>query len=167
MIRDFLIAMNGYLHRNDSRFTMENLKELNAKYELFSGSSENESIKALSFAMTAMTIAHELGHIVYGDIFKIGTGSAYARNMERSADEFAVDVINGIEEPSVREILTLGAALSFVADAALGDADSDIPVESEISHPATLERFKILLEKTGDAPARYNLTEESFLECIP
>ena len=140
---------------------------MDVKYNLFSEPSAYENIKALSFAMTAQTIAHELGHIVYGDIFKIDSGSAYTRNMERSADEFAADVINGIEDPSLREVLTLGAALSFVADAALDGADRDIPVDSEISHPATLERFNILLEKTGGAPARYNLTEESFLKCIP
>ena len=166
-IRDFLLNVNEHLHRNDSGFSMEDLKSLDAKYDLFSNPSEYENIKILSFAMTAMSIAHELGHIVYGDIFKIGTASAYARNMERSADEFAVDVLNGIEDASLREILILGAALSFVADASLGGADRDIPVESDISHPATLERFKILLEKTGDAPARYNLTEESFMQCIP
>ena len=166
-VREFLVSVNEILCRNGGGFDESSMKELDAKYELFSQPSEYENIKALACAMTAITIAHELGHIVYGDIFKIGTGSAYARNMERSADEFAVDVVNGIQDPALREVLTLGAALSFVADCALGGADRDIPVDSDISHPATLERFRILLEKTGDGPARYKLTEENFLQCIP
>ena len=166
-LKEFLYDLNGIFCRNDSNFTMEHLKELNEKYCLFSNRENFEKIKLLTYAITAIAIAHELGHIVYGDIFKIGAGSVYERNMERSADQFAVDVIKGIEDPGIREFLIVGAALSFITEAALGNVDRDIPVDSEISHPNTLERYQILVESTRESIERYNLSEENFLKCIP
>ena len=87
--------------------------------------------------------------------------------MERSADQFAADTLNGLENPAIREFMFLGAALSFVADASLGNADITISVEDAQSLPATLERFNNLLKNAPPTLERFNLTENIFLACIP
>ena len=100
-------------------------------------------------------------------MFNDVSAGVYSRNMERSADQFAADTLNGLEDPAIRDFMFLGAALSFVADASLGDADVSISAEAPDTHPATLERFNNLLKNAPPTLKRFNLTEDVFLSCIP
>jgi transitional endoplasmic reticulum ATPase len=167
-LKRILRAIGERLERKDGCFGLSELAHLNARFELFpKDETALKNIQTLASAMIALVIAHELGHIVYGDIFKVGEGGAYSRNMERSADRFAADVLNGMEDPAIREFLFLGGALSFIADAALNNSNEDIPADADISHPNNLERFCNLLKNAPESIKKYNLTESYYLDCIP
>ncbi len=167
-LRVFLADLRNVLYRNEGCITVKELAKLDKKYQLFPADVEilNE-IKILASVMSSFVIAHELGHIVYGDIFKSNEGSVYSRNMERSADQFAADVLNGIRDKDIRDFLFLGSALSFITDIALGHVDVNIAVEDEHTHPATLERFRNLLRNAPEAIQQFGITETAFLQCIP
>ena len=169
-LHDFLISMCVQLIKRNGKFGVPQLKAMDKKYQLFPDDDKAlEKIKILASAITSFTIAHELGHIVYGDIFKFGSDdNIYSRNMERSADQFAADTINGIDDESIRNLFFLGAALSFINDIAWTEVakDPDADVESK-THPGTIERFCNLIKNYPEFAKKHNLTEETFMKCIP
>lgn len=167
-LRDFLFSMNRILCANNGRFGLQQMKELDQEYDIFSTDEVyTKNVETLASAMDAFVIAHELGHIVTGDIFKSPDGlGAYSRNMERAADQFAATLFDGLEDPKLRELFYLGAALSFIADISLGTASQKIDVESGSSHPATQERFSNLIKNAQDALEKFNLNDEIFAQCI-
>ena len=167
-LRTLLVEMNHLLYRQKGNFGKKQLEEIIKKFDIFPDDYKSlECIKTLASSMVAFVIAHELGHIVHGDMFNDVSAGVYSRNMERSADQFAADTLNGLEDPAIRDFMFLGAALSFVADASLGDADVSISAEAPDTHPATLERFNNLLKNAPPTLKRFNLTEDVFLSCIP
>ncbi len=167
-LRQVLVDLNLFLCRNCGRITVGDLANLDNEYDLFPSDSDMlHDIKRLASVMGAFTIAHELGHIIYGDIFKVHDDGVYSRNMERSADQFAADVLNGIQDEDDRELLFLGAALHFVGHIALGRADEKISAEDSHTHPATLDRFRNLLKNAPETIEQFGFDEEKFLQCIP
>lgn len=167
-LRTVLIEMNSLLYSKKGHFGKKQLEILVKKFDLLPEDSEVlANIKTLASAMIAFVIAHELGHIIHGDMFNGMSNGVYSRNMERAADQFAADTLNGLEDPKIREFMFLGAALSFVADSSLGNADVSIAAEDDNSHPATLERFNSLLKNAPPTLELFNLTESVFLACMP
>ena len=169
-LHDFLISMCEHLLKRKGKFGVPQLKAMDKQYQLFPDDDKAlENIKILASAMTSFTIAHELGHIVYGDIFKFNTDdNIYSRNMERSADQFAADTINGIDDDGIRNLFFLGAALSFINELAWTEVakgpDED---ETKSTHPGTIERFCNLIKNYPEYAKKHNLTEETFKKCIP
>ncbi len=169
-LHDFLISMCEHLMKRNGKFGVPQLKAMDKKYDLFPDDEKAlENIKILASAMTSFTIAHELGHIVYGDIFKFNTDdNIYSRNMERSADQFAADIINGIADEGIRNLFFLGAALSFINELAWTDVAKSPDEDVEAStHPGTIERFCNLIKNYPEYAKKHNLTEETFKKCIP
>ena len=169
-LHDFLRSMYDHLLKRNGKFGVPQLKAMDKKYQLFPDDEKAlEKIKILASAMTSFTIAHELGHIVYGDIFKFNTDdNIYSRNMERSADQFAADVINGIDDEGIRNLFFLGAALSFINEIAWTEVDKNPDEDEELNtHPGTIERFCNLIKNYPEYAKKHNLTEETFKKCIP
>jgi hypothetical protein len=167
-LREVLLEMNRLLCDKDGRFGKTQLGEMVRKFKLFPEEARKlERIKTLASSMIAFVIAHEFGHIIHGDIFNGVDSGVYSRNMERAADQFAADAIKSLEDPDICKFMFLGAALSFIADAALGNADITIAVEDSDSHPATLERFNNLLKNAPCSIEHFNMTESVFRKCMP
>ena len=82
--------------------------------------------------------------------------------MERSADQFAADVINGIDDEGIRNLFFLGAALSFINENAWTEVDKNPDEDEELNtHPGTIERFCNLIKNYPEYDKKHNLTEET------
>lgn len=156
-VREFLQVIKSVLSENQGNFSMENLLQLKDKYDLFASAEETENSKDLAYAIAAAVIARKLGDIIYGNTFSAGT-----MNPEYAIDQFALEVINGMEGDSVRKHLFTGMVLSFVTDEISGTSD-----DSGNPHSTISERFRMLPAEEREKLEQYNFTEENLNRCIP
>ncbi len=122
-----------------------------------------------------MVALHELGHIISGHVTgerlekKFGSEYlyTYSRNQERDADRFAINATNSIYDSLVREYVFLGGIMHNLWPISFGGYGSNLSYNETDTHPASVERFRMILEGCKDLQEKYAITEEKYKRCIP
>lgn len=171
-MRDVFTEINKICKKNNYKFDTSALKYLDEKFDLIPDNSEQiRRIKAISLAALAFAIAHEFGHIVSGHNIQPKVIKEIARNNrnnERTADKFAIDTINSMGDEVIKNFIFLGALMLQLTLASMTSEDMalELSSNSNSSHPAELERFRMLMEGTK-ATNHFGFTEEKYVSCIP
>lgn len=171
-MREVFTEIKKICKKNNYKFDTSALRYLDEKFDLIPDNSKQaDLIKAISLAALAFAIAHEFGHIVSGhniqpiEIKKI---PRYSRNNERTADKFAIDTINSMGDERIKNYVFLGALMLQLTLVSMIPKDMalELPSNSDASHPADFERFRMLMEGTK-ATNHFGFTEEKYVSCIP
>lgn len=170
-MREVFTEINKIYKKNNYNFDTSALRYLDEKFDLIPDNSEQiRRIKAISLVALAFAIAHEFGHIVSGHTFQLReiNNPRYSRNNERTADKFAIDTINSMGDEVIKNFIFLGALMLQLTLASMTSEDMalELPSNSNSSHPAELERFRMLMEGTK-ATNHFGFTEEKYISCIP